>query len=116
MLRMGGVLCPRPGCGAGLLPEPHQRKVTCEGGDGLGCGVSTTAPLGVDPCVCASALANRLGLYTCFIFVFRLDSDLFELVHEKIDLKILISDSSCDRQTDRQISFLCFHCVSQCLR
>ncbi|XP_036074324.1 E3 ubiquitin-protein ligase parkin isoform X2 [Rousettus aegyptiacus] len=39
VLRMGGVLCPRPGCGAGLLPEPHQRKVTCEGGDGLGCGL-----------------------------------------------------------------------------
>lgn len=38
---MGGVLCPRPGCGAGLLPEQGQRKVTCEGGNGLGCGVST---------------------------------------------------------------------------
>ncbi|XP_071075778.1 E3 ubiquitin-protein ligase parkin isoform X3 [Desmodus rotundus] len=39
VLRMGGVLCPRPGCGAGLLPEPQQREVTCEGGDGLGCGL-----------------------------------------------------------------------------
>uniref|UniRef100_A0A2I3GFG0 E3 ubiquitin-protein ligase parkin n=1 Tax=Nomascus leucogenys TaxID=61853 RepID=A0A2I3GFG0_NOMLE len=38
VLQMGGVLCPRPGCGAGLLPEPDQRKVTCEGGNGLGCG------------------------------------------------------------------------------
>ncbi|XP_074189892.1 E3 ubiquitin-protein ligase parkin isoform X2 [Rhinolophus sinicus] len=38
VLRMGGVLCPRPGCGAGLLLEPAQRKVTCEEGDGLGCG------------------------------------------------------------------------------
>uniref|UniRef100_A0A8D2KHT9 RBR-type E3 ubiquitin transferase n=1 Tax=Urocitellus parryii TaxID=9999 RepID=A0A8D2KHT9_UROPR len=35
---MGGVLCPRPGCGAGLLPEAGQRKVTCEAGNGLGCG------------------------------------------------------------------------------
>uniref|UniRef100_A0A8C6H817 RING/Ubox-like zinc-binding domain-containing protein n=1 Tax=Mus spicilegus TaxID=10103 RepID=A0A8C6H817_MUSSI len=41
VLQMGGVLCPRPGCGAGLLPEQGQRKVTCEGGNGLGCGVST---------------------------------------------------------------------------
>ncbi|KAM9060588.1 E3 ubiquitin-protein ligase parkin isoform 5-T5 [Megaptera novaeangliae] len=38
VLQMGGVLCPSPGCGAGLLPEPSQRKVTCEGGRGLGCG------------------------------------------------------------------------------
>ncbi|XP_060061114.1 E3 ubiquitin-protein ligase parkin isoform X2 [Erinaceus europaeus] len=39
VLRMGGVLCPRPGCGAGLLPEPGSRKVTCEAGSGLGCGL-----------------------------------------------------------------------------
>ncbi|XP_048210369.1 E3 ubiquitin-protein ligase parkin [Perognathus longimembris pacificus] len=38
VLKMGGVLCPRPGCGAGLLPERGQRRVTCEGGHGLGCG------------------------------------------------------------------------------
>nr|XP_035932561.1 E3 ubiquitin-protein ligase parkin isoform X2 [Halichoerus grypus] len=38
VLRMGGVLCPSPGCGAGLLPEPGMTKVTCEGGSGLGCG------------------------------------------------------------------------------
>ncbi|XP_057594138.1 E3 ubiquitin-protein ligase parkin isoform X3 [Hippopotamus amphibius kiboko] len=38
VLQMGGVLCPSPGCGAGLLPEPDQRKVTCERGSGLGCG------------------------------------------------------------------------------
>ncbi|KAL6064929.1 hypothetical protein STEG23_012874 [Scotinomys teguina] len=41
VLQMGGVLCPRPGCGAGLLPEQGQRKVTCEGGNGLGCGTQT---------------------------------------------------------------------------
>ncbi|KAF6115677.1 parkin RBR E3 ubiquitin protein ligase [Phyllostomus discolor] len=39
VLRLGGVLCPRPGCGAGLLPGPEQREVTCGGGDGLGCGL-----------------------------------------------------------------------------
>nr|XP_058939495.1 E3 ubiquitin-protein ligase parkin isoform X6 [Kogia breviceps] len=38
VLQMGGVLCPSPGCGAGLLPEPSQRKATCEAGSGLGCG------------------------------------------------------------------------------
>ncbi|CAN0500523.1 unnamed protein product [Rangifer tarandus platyrhynchus] len=38
VLQLGGVLCPSPGCGAGLLPEPGQRKVTCEPGHGLGCG------------------------------------------------------------------------------
>ncbi|EPY85220.1 hypothetical protein CB1_000390034 [Camelus ferus] len=40
VLQMGGVLCPSPGCGAGLLPEPGQRRVTCEGANGLGCGDS----------------------------------------------------------------------------
>uniref|UniRef100_A0A3Q2H5V8 E3 ubiquitin-protein ligase parkin n=1 Tax=Equus caballus TaxID=9796 RepID=A0A3Q2H5V8_HORSE len=38
VLQMGGMLCPSPGCGAGLLPEPSRRKVTCEGGNSLGCG------------------------------------------------------------------------------
>ncbi|CAD7691607.1 unnamed protein product [Nyctereutes procyonoides] len=38
VLQMGGVLCPSPGCGAGLLPEPGVRKVTCEGSNDLGCG------------------------------------------------------------------------------
>ncbi|XP_060275866.1 E3 ubiquitin-protein ligase parkin isoform X3 [Ovis aries] len=38
VLQLGGVLCPSPGCGAGLLPEAGQRKVTCEPAHGLGCG------------------------------------------------------------------------------
>ncbi|XP_045150397.1 E3 ubiquitin-protein ligase parkin isoform X1 [Echinops telfairi] len=38
VLQLGGVLCPGPGCGAGLLPETGVRKVTCEGGNNLGCG------------------------------------------------------------------------------
>uniref|UniRef100_A0A8C3GCV2 E3 ubiquitin-protein ligase parkin n=1 Tax=Cairina moschata TaxID=8855 RepID=A0A8C3GCV2_CAIMO len=38
VLQMGGVLCPTPGCGAGLLPEPGVRKIVCETGNGLGCG------------------------------------------------------------------------------
>ncbi|KAI4539097.1 hypothetical protein MG293_010489 [Ovis ammon polii] len=39
VLQLGGVLCPSPGCGAGLLPEAGQRKVTCERAHGLGCGI-----------------------------------------------------------------------------
>lgn len=38
VLGMGGVLCPAPGCGAGLLPEDDHRRVQCELADGLGCG------------------------------------------------------------------------------
>ncbi|MBN3271826.1 PRKN ligase, partial [Polyodon spathula] len=38
VLQMGGVLCPRPGCGAGLLPEDGQRRLECEQRRGLGCG------------------------------------------------------------------------------
>lgn len=41
MLQMGGVLCPTPGCGAGLLPEPGVRKIVCEPVNGIGCGVRT---------------------------------------------------------------------------
>ncbi|XP_068866203.1 E3 ubiquitin-protein ligase parkin isoform X4 [Aphelocoma coerulescens] len=41
VLQMGGVLCPTPGCGAGLLPEPGLRRIVCEPGNGLGCGVSS---------------------------------------------------------------------------
>lgn len=39
VLQMGGVLCPTPGCGAGLLPEPKVRKITCDSSNGMGCGV-----------------------------------------------------------------------------
>ncbi|XP_035256471.1 E3 ubiquitin-protein ligase parkin isoform X2 [Anguilla anguilla] len=38
VLQMGGVLCPAPGCGAGLLPENGQRRIQCQSSGGLGCG------------------------------------------------------------------------------
>ncbi|XP_060609674.2 E3 ubiquitin-protein ligase parkin isoform X1 [Anolis sagrei] len=38
VLQMGGVLCPTPGCGAGLLPEPEMRRIVCEPSNGMGCG------------------------------------------------------------------------------
>ncbi|XP_053151141.1 E3 ubiquitin-protein ligase parkin isoform X3 [Hemicordylus capensis] len=38
VLQMGGVLCPTPGCGAGLLPESEVRKIVCELSNGMGCG------------------------------------------------------------------------------
>lgn len=36
VLKNGGVLCPQPGCGAGILVEPDCTRITCAGG----CGVS----------------------------------------------------------------------------
>ena len=39
MLQNGGVLCPSPGCGAGLLPEGEDNRVVCEKQGGFGCGV-----------------------------------------------------------------------------
>lgn len=39
LLQMGGVLCPAPGCGAGLLPEEDKRMIQCLLSNGLGCGV-----------------------------------------------------------------------------
>ncbi|KAJ8359471.1 hypothetical protein SKAU_G00159960 [Synaphobranchus kaupii] len=38
VLQMGGVLCPAPDCGAGLLPENGQRRIRCQSIGGLGCG------------------------------------------------------------------------------
>lgn len=75
MLRLGGVLCPRPGCGAGLLPEPGQRRVTCEAGGGLGCGVSTAA-------ACRSSVLAASGICVLCL-VSHLDSHVFELMSKK---------------------------------
>ncbi|XP_013400387.1 E3 ubiquitin-protein ligase parkin isoform X2 [Lingula anatina] len=37
LLQMGGVLCPQPGCGAGLLPEDEQqRRIECATPQGCG--------------------------------------------------------------------------------
>ncbi|XP_028279605.1 E3 ubiquitin-protein ligase parkin isoform X2 [Parambassis ranga] len=36
LLRIGGLLCPAPGCGAGLLPADGSRRVECN--SQLGCG------------------------------------------------------------------------------
>ena len=36
VLQAGGVLCPRPGCGAGILPDEDEPRVVCL----QGCGVS----------------------------------------------------------------------------
>ncbi|XP_071493092.1 E3 ubiquitin-protein ligase parkin-like [Diadema antillarum] len=38
LLQEGGVLCPSPGCGAGILPDLDDRRVVCQQGGGLGCG------------------------------------------------------------------------------
>ncbi|XP_054718215.1 E3 ubiquitin-protein ligase parkin-like [Uloborus diversus] len=38
LLQAGGVLCPQPGCGAGLLPDPECRRVVCQQDGGAGCG------------------------------------------------------------------------------
>lgn len=38
LLQMGGVLCPAPACGAGLLPEEDRRMIQCQLSNGLGCG------------------------------------------------------------------------------
>ncbi|XP_072437306.1 E3 ubiquitin-protein ligase parkin isoform X1 [Chiloscyllium punctatum] len=38
VLQMGGVLCPRPGCGAGLLPDAGLRRIECLQQNGVGCG------------------------------------------------------------------------------
>lgn len=39
VLQAGGVFCPQPGCGMGIIAEPECRRITCTNG----CGVS--APL-----------------------------------------------------------------------
>ncbi|KAK9535277.1 hypothetical protein VZT92_007667 [Zoarces viviparus] len=36
LLMIGGLMCPSPGCGAGLIPPDGSRKVLCDGH--LGCG------------------------------------------------------------------------------
>ncbi|CAL1277966.1 unnamed protein product, partial [Larinioides sclopetarius] len=39
LLQAGGVLCPQPGCSAGLLPpDPECTRVVCEQLGGVGCG------------------------------------------------------------------------------
>ncbi|XP_038048080.1 E3 ubiquitin-protein ligase parkin-like isoform X2 [Patiria miniata] len=39
LLQGGGVLCPAPGCGAGLVPDPGSRRVECVQQAGHGCGL-----------------------------------------------------------------------------
>lgn len=40
LLQEGGVLCPRPGCGAGILADKECRRIVCIQQGGQGCGVS----------------------------------------------------------------------------
>lgn len=35
VLSVGGVLCPQPGCGMGIIPEPDCTRITCTGGCGF---------------------------------------------------------------------------------
>lgn len=37
VLKAGGVLCPQPGCGAGILTDPDCTRIVCQNG----CGVRT---------------------------------------------------------------------------
>ena len=36
VLQAGGVLCPQPGCGMGILAEPDCQRITCTNGCGVG--------------------------------------------------------------------------------
>lgn len=36
LLRSGGLMCPSPGCGAGLVPPDDSRRVECD--TQIGCG------------------------------------------------------------------------------
>ncbi|XP_022089923.1 E3 ubiquitin-protein ligase parkin-like [Acanthaster planci] len=38
LLQDGGILCPSPGCGAGLVPDPGSRRIECVQQAGHGCG------------------------------------------------------------------------------
>ncbi|XP_076372547.1 E3 ubiquitin-protein ligase parkin isoform X1 [Tachypleus tridentatus] len=38
LLQVGGVLCPFPGCGAGILPDPECRRIVCVKQGSQGCG------------------------------------------------------------------------------
>jgi len=38
VLQAGGVLCPQPGCGAGILPDEDCRRIVCIQQGGQGCG------------------------------------------------------------------------------
>ncbi len=42
VLKAGGVLCPQPGCGEGIIPEDGCDKISCSNG----CGVSA-CPTGI---------------------------------------------------------------------
>ncbi|XP_047111376.1 E3 ubiquitin-protein ligase parkin [Schistocerca piceifrons] len=35
VLQAGGILCPQPGCGMGILADPDCRRITCTGGCGF---------------------------------------------------------------------------------
>lgn len=42
VLRSGGVLCPQPGCGMGILADADCNKITCINGCGVGSSVIST--------------------------------------------------------------------------
>ena len=56
VLQMGGVLCPRPGCGAGLIPDNGENRVVCM----QGCGVCI---------LCKLIFFLKLYIYVCKILL-----------------------------------------------
>ncbi len=69
MLAAGGVLCPRPGCGAGLLPDPEERRVQCLQDCGVsegGGGVRVCVPKKKNAPFCPKLEYQKLG---CIFFM-----------------------------------------------
>ena len=44
VLQAGGVLCPQPGCGMGILAEPDCQRITCTNGCGVSARVVCSLP------------------------------------------------------------------------
>lgn len=63
VLKAGGVLCPQPGCGAGILADPDCMKIQCVNG----CGVS------------------QLDIFIIYITSLIIFIQIFSSIHCKVD-------------------------------
>ena len=90
MLQRGGVLCPQPECGMGLLPEDRGRRVICPRGPSGGCvqwcvcavcvcSVCVQCVCAVCVCVCASACV-QCGKGKC-AYKLQMDKQLHNISH-----------------------------------
>lgn len=74
VLQVGGVLCPQPGCGMGLIVDPECRRVQCQNGCGVSCNEIHFYDLSLAICFVSMSSVEIVVKDIIWVLVFKMQT------------------------------------------